>query len=71
MGGGLRKVRVALPGRSKRDRARLVFLFVGGNRPVFLLTVFAKNEKANLSIEGQRALINAVKSDTVIHRRNL
>ena len=49
LGGGVRKVRVARLGRGKSVWARVVFLFTGEDIPVFLLTVFATNEKANLS----------------------
>ena len=70
LGGGVRKVRVALPGRGKRGGARVVFLFAGENLPVFLLTVFAKNEKANLNAKEQRELIKVAKSVTARYRRD-
>ena len=41
--------------------ARVVFLFAGEDIPVFLLTVFAKNEKADLSVAEREALIRAAK----------
>jgi len=47
--GGIRKVRVAASGRGKRGGARVIYLFGGDNVPVFLLAVFAKNEKSDLS----------------------
>jgi mRNA-degrading endonuclease RelE of RelBE toxin-antitoxin system len=47
--GGVRKVRVASSGRGKRGGARVIYLFGGDNVPVFLLAVFAKNEKSDLS----------------------
>jgi mRNA-degrading endonuclease RelE of RelBE toxin-antitoxin system len=47
--GGVRKVRVASSGRGKRGGARVIYLFGGDNMPVFLLAVFAKNEKSDLS----------------------
>ena len=56
LGDGIRKMRIARPGRGKSSGARLVFLFCGENLPVFLLTVFAKNEKANLSRRERSAL---------------
>lgn len=56
LGGGIRKVRIALPGRGKRGGARVVFLFSGEDVPVFLLTVFAKNEKADLNAKERTAL---------------
>ena len=61
MGGGIRKVRLALPGRGKRGGARVLFLFSGEDIPVFLLTVFAKNEKADLNAKERTALIDAAK----------
>ena len=61
LGGGVRKARIALPGRGKRGGARVVFLFAGEDIPVFLLTVFAKNEKTDLSVEERTVLIRAAK----------
>ena len=61
LGGGIRKMRIARQGRGKSGGARVVFLFSGEDMPVFLLTVFAKNEKANLSAGERAALIAAAK----------
>ena len=47
--GGVRKLRVAASGRGKRGGARVIYLFGGDEVPVFLLAVFAKNEKSDLS----------------------
>ena len=47
----------------------MVFLFSGENIPVFLLTVFAKNEKANLSRGERAALIAAAKEMIEDYRR--
>lgn len=47
--GGVRKLRIALAGRGKRGGARVVYYFHNESIPVFLLDVFAKNEKANLT----------------------
>ena len=70
LGGGVRKIRIPLPGRGKRGGARVVFLFAGEDIPVFLLTVFAKNEKANLSAGDRTALIAAAKELAADYRRN-
>jgi len=61
LGGGIRKMRIARPGRGKSSGARVVFLFAGEDVPVFLLTVFAKNEKASLSTRERTALISTSK----------
>ena len=61
LGGGVRKARIALPGRGKRGGARVVFLFAGADIPVFQLSVFAKNEKTDLSVEERTVLIRAAK----------
>jgi hypothetical protein len=47
--GGVRKLRVAASGRGRRGGARVIYLFGGDSLPVFLLAVFAKNEKSDLS----------------------
>ena len=70
LGGGVRKVRVARLGRGKSVGARVVFLFAGEDIPVFLLTVFAKNEKANLSNRDLTALIATAKELAADYRRD-
>ena len=47
--GGVRKLRVAASGRGKRGGARVIYLFGGEDVPIFLLAVFAKNEKSDLT----------------------
>ncbi len=49
LGGGLRKVRIPRVGGGKSGGFRTIYVFGGAHMPMFLLTVFAKNEKANLS----------------------
>ena len=70
LGGGIRKMRIALPGQGKRGGARVVFLFSGEDIPVFLLTVFAKNEKTDLSARERTALITAAKQMVEDYRRH-
>ena len=69
LGSGIRKMRIARPGRGKSGGARVVFLFSGEDIPVFLLTVFAKNEKANLSSGERTALIATAKEMIENYRR--
>ncbi len=59
LGGGIRKVRIGIDGRGKRGGGRVVYIYAGQDVPVFLLTVFAKNEAANLSRSEQAALSEA------------
>ncbi len=50
IGAGVRKFRYARGGEGKRGGYRVVHLFVPDvNVPIFLLTIFAKNEKADLT----------------------
>jgi len=51
--GGCRKVRVRGHGKGKSGGYRTVTFFTGEALPVFLITVFAKGERANLS-KGER-----------------
>ena len=47
--GGIRKLRWATGNRGKSGGVRLVYYYCDENIPLFMITVFAKNEKANLS----------------------
>ena len=53
LGGGLRKVRIPREGQGKRGGFRTIYIFGGRHMPIFLVTVFAKNEKANLTPKEQ------------------
>ena len=61
LGGGLRKVRVPRSGGGKSGGYRTIHVFGGTHMPLFLLTVFAKNEKDNLSRAEQADLIETSK----------
>ena len=60
--GGVRKVRVALAGRGKSGGARIIYYFHSERLPVFALTVFAKNEKANLTPAQRNAMALVVRA---------
>jgi hypothetical protein len=47
--GGVRKLRWALEGRGKRGGARVIYYFHNGYIPVFALTAYAKNERADIA----------------------
>lgn len=57
LGGGLRQVRFARAGGGKRGGYRVILFYRSLDMPLFLLTVFAKNEKANISSTERAALI--------------
>ncbi|MBS1023148.1 type II toxin-antitoxin system RelE/ParE family toxin [Gluconobacter cerinus] len=62
LGGGLRKVRFSREGGGKRGGYRTLYVFGGRQMPLFLLTVFAKNEKDNLTRSEQAALVDLSKT---------
>jgi hypothetical protein len=47
--GGVRKLRWALEGRGKRGGARVIFYYHSDAMPIFALTAYAKNERADIS----------------------
>ncbi len=54
--GGFRKVRVARKGMGKSGGARVVYIWRNERFPVFLIAVFPKNEKENLSMAERNTL---------------
>src|SRR5882724_4853053 len=58
--GGLRKRRIALPGRGKRGGARVITLSLGDRFPVYAVFLFAKNERENLSPAQTKTLLRLV-----------
>ena len=49
--GGVRKLRWGLDGRGKRGGARVIYFYHNTELPLFALTAYAKNERADLSQE--------------------
>ena len=68
-GGGIRKVRFGFGARGKSGGARIIYLFSGVDLPVFILAVFAKNEKDNLSAADRNALGKMVDAMIEDYRR--
>ena len=60
-GGGVRKVRFAVGGRGKSGGVRVVYYFHSDLAPVYLLLMFAKKDRANLSAAQVKALASLVR----------
>ena len=69
LGGGLRKLRFAREGSGKSAGFRSIHYYQTGSGPLYLLTVFAKNEKANLSAAELSALYHLGAELDAIHGR--
>lgn len=69
LGGGLWKLRVARKGGGKSGGYRVLHFYRDDNRPLFLLTVFAKNERANISAAEKRELISICEDIAKKYRR--
>jgi hypothetical protein len=48
-GGGIRKLRWAIAGRGKRGGARVIYYWANARGEIFMLAIYAKNEKADLT----------------------
>ena len=54
--GGARKIRWAIPGKGKRGGARTIYYYHSESIPLFVLDIYAKNQKADLSESDKRTL---------------
>lgn len=61
--GGLRKIRIPMEnkGEGKRSGARVIYVDVDIKESIYLINVYAKNEKADLTPDEKRALKAVVK----------
>jgi hypothetical protein len=66
LGGGLRKVRIPRIGGGESGGYRTIFVFGGDRMPVVLVTVFAKNEKDNLS-QAELAELTSLSKSLIAH----
>jgi len=56
--GGVRKIRCSREGAGKRGGARVIYFYANPSRPLYLLMVYAKARKEDLSADEKRALRN-------------
>lgn len=57
--GGLRKVRVAVPGRGKRGGARVIYYYLAPSSRIILLLVYPKNDQDTLT-HAQKAALRSI-----------
>jgi hypothetical protein len=67
--GGVRKVRFGFGGRGKSGGSRVLYFFHNETMPTFLLGIFAKNEKENISKAELNALARIVEAIKRGYRR--
>lgn len=60
--GGVRKLRVALPGRGKRGGARVIYYYRKARGRVYLIYVYPKNQQANLTDEQKKEMRKLTKA---------
>lgn len=66
--GGARKVRFGGRGKGKSGGYRVITFFSGTDIPVFLLNIFARNEKVDLTPIERRSLRNTLADITKAYR---
>jgi hypothetical protein len=69
--GGVRKVRLRLPGRGKSGGARVIYLYLENHALLYLLTIYTKKEQADLSPEQKKAIRAVVEEIKRSHRHRL
>jgi len=68
--GGIRKLRWSRGSKGKSGGVRIIYYFHNESMPLYLLAVFGKNEKANISAEEKHLLSKAIKELVVYWRKN-
>lgn len=54
--GGLRKIKVASKGKGKRGGSRIIYYFLDEKCRFYLLTIYAKNEMSDLTVDQKKQL---------------
>ena len=58
--GGLRKIRMALPGRGKRGGARVIYYWITARAQIYMLLAYAKNVQDDLTPKQLKTLSGLV-----------
>jgi hypothetical protein len=69
--GGCRKLRLAGRGKGKSGGYRIVTFYSGETIPAFLLTVFSKGERADVSQRERNALADMTKAIVAAYKRRV
>ena len=67
--GGIRKIRWARKGKGKRGGVRIIYYFYNDTIPLFLLTMFGKNQKNNLKKSERNELSALTKRIVELYKR--
>jgi len=67
--GGVRKLRWGVAGRGKRGGARVIYYVHSERLPLFLLTAYARNVRADLSAKERASLKGLVKQFPTTYER--
>jgi hypothetical protein len=67
--GGLRKVRIGRSGSGKRGGARVIYYFHDVDTPIFLVALYAKNEKGDITAAEKKEFAALVKELVVQWQR--
>ena len=54
--GGIRKLRWSIDGKGKSGGVRVIYYYYNNSKPLYLLALFKKNEKSNLTKEERNTL---------------
>ena len=54
--GGIRKLRWAIPGKGKSGGVRIIYFYYDDRMPLYLITMFGKSDKDNISRKEQNLL---------------
>lgn len=60
-GGGIRKLRYALPGRGKSGGVRAIYYWIKDDHQIYMLVIYPKSEKDNLTDRETAVLRDFVK----------